>query len=109
MTTVALEDRYVKYLSMFGDTQQVAQEAIQEYVQRKAKERIAHIVLEQAELEARYGMSLEVLRQRVANDEAYLRQLNQKQPLWEEDLAHWVYVSEEIEEWRQIEQALSGN
>ena len=107
MTTVAVEDRYVKYLSMFGDTQQIAQKAIQEYLQRKTRERVARIVLEQAELEARYGMDLETFRQRVATDEEYLRWLNHKQPLWEEDLAHWSYVYEEMETWRQTEQALS--
>lgn len=107
MTTVVIEDRYAKVLSMFGDEQQVAQKAIQEYLQRKAKERVARIVLEQAELEARYGMDLETFRRRVATDEEYLRWLNHEQPLWEEDLAHWRYGSEEMEAWRQTEQALS--
>ena len=107
MTTVALEDRYAKYLSLFGDEQQVAQEAIYEYLQRKAGERVARIVVEQAELEAQYGMDLKTLQQRVAADEEYLESLNRTQPLWEEDLAHWNYVSEELEEWRQIERTLS--
>lgn len=107
MTTVALEDRYAKYLSLFGDEQEVAQKAIQEYLQRKTRERVARIVLEQAELEARYGIDLETFRQRVATDEEYLKGLHRKQPLWEEDFAHWSYVSEELEEWRQIEQTLS--
>ena len=107
MTTVAIQDRYMKVLSMFGDTQQIAQEAIREYLRRRARERVARIVLEEAELEARYGMGLESFRQRVATDEEYLTRLNRKQPLWEEDLAHWSYVFEEMKEWRQTEQVLS--
>ena len=109
MTTIAIQDQYMKVLSRFGDEQQVAQNAIQEYIGRKAREQVARIVLEQAELEARYGMNLKTFRQRIATDEEYLDWLNQKQPLWEEDLAHWSYTSEEMKEWRQTEQALSEN
>ena len=107
MITLVLEDRYTKYLSMFGDVQQIAEKAIYEYIRRGARERIARITLEQAEVEDRYGMDLDTVRQRVATDEEYLSWLNQEYPLWEEDLGHWIYASEEIKEWRQIEQTLS--
>jgi hypothetical protein len=92
---------------MLGNEQEVAQQAIQEYVLRKAVEKIARMTLEQAELESKYGMDLETFRQRVTTDEDYLRWLNRKEPLWEEDLAHWIYLSEELKEWRKIEQELS--
>jgi len=109
MTTVAVDSRCIKYLRMLGDEQEVARRAIQDYILRKAVEKIARITLEQAELEAKYGMDLDTFRQRVTTDEDYLRQLNRKEPLWEEDLAHWIYLSEELKEWRRIEQELSGS
>lgn len=107
MTTLAVDSRCIRYLKMLGNEQEVAQQAIQEYVLRKAVEKIARMTLEQAELESKYGMDLETFRQRVTTDEDYLRWLNRKEPLWEEDLAHWIYLSEELKEWRKIEQELS--
>ena len=109
MTTFAVDSRCAKYLRMLGDEQQVARQAVQDYILRKAVEKIARLTVEQAELEAKYGMNLDTFRQRVTTDEQHLKGLNRKQPLWEEDVAHWIYLSEELEEWRRIEQELSGN
>ena len=103
---VALNERHLKTLSVFGDVNQLVGEAVQDYLIRKIDERIKSARGHLTEYETKYGASYSAFSERMVLDEAYYIQINKMNPLWEQDSLEWEYWQEEAQEWTEKRNAI---
>ncbi len=101
MASVALDERRLKTLSVFGDVNKLVDEAIDDYLTKKIKDRVKTAREKLAEFESKYGASYAAFSEKMALDQAYYDRVNKMNPLWEQDSLQWEYWQEKAQEWTE--------
>jgi len=101
MASVTLNERRLKALSVFGDVDKLVGEAIDDYLTRKIIDRIKLARAKLEEFEKKYNAPYEVFSEKMALEQSYYDEINQRNPLWEQDSHQWEYWQGEAREWTE--------
>jgi len=101
MAPVAVNENYLKTLQVFGDVDTLVGEAVEDYLTRRIIERIKAAREKFDGFERKYGMAYIAFSQKMDTDESFHNEINDSNPLWEQDALAWEYWHEEIEEWSE--------
>lgn len=107
MTSVAIPEKYIEVLSILGDVQTAVDLALQRYTIEQITARIAELRQRDQGYRSKYGMDYDAFMQRVAQDEAFVQEIETSiNVLWEHDLADWEFCVKGIEDWTRTLQSL---
>jgi rhamnose utilization protein RhaD (predicted bifunctional aldolase and dehydrogenase) len=98
MSTIAIKESYVDTLRLFGEVDELLDEAVEQYLIDRVVERIKRAKGEAQAFEKLYGMDYAAFAERVQLDADYYNQVN---PLWEQDMLAWEYWDAEAREWTE--------
>jgi hypothetical protein len=101
MSTVAIKESYMNTLRLFGEVDELLDEAVEQYLIARVVERIKRAKGEAQAFEKLYGMDYAAFAERVQLDVDYYNQVNQSNPLWEQDMLAWEYWDAEAREWTE--------
>jgi hypothetical protein len=101
MGAVAIKESYIDTLRVFGEVDKLLNEAVEEYLIDRIIERIKQARQEVQTFEKTYGADYSTFTERIQLDEDYYGQVNQSNPLWEQDALEWKYWTEEIDDWTE--------
>lgn len=102
MATIALAERYLDTLQVFGEVDELVNQAVEQYLIDRIVRRIKKARSQIAEYERVYdGQDYANFSQRVQLDEDYYNQVRQANPLWEQDALEWMYWAKELQTWTQ--------
>ena len=76
MASVALDERRLKTLSVFGDVNKLVDEAIDDYLTKKIKDRVKTARDKVTEFESKYGASYAVFSERAPDNRLRIRILS---------------------------------
>jgi len=99
MTTLTLDHKYIELLQSFGNIHEVLAEAIKRYALERINERIDLARQNVLAFEVKYGLTYPEFLARIFDDDAWVEQLWQTDPTWEDDKLTWAYYSEMLEDW----------
>lgn len=101
MSAVAVKNDLVNVAKKFGDVDTVVSEAVRRYAIEQCIERVENARIRIREFEKRYGAAYPTFAKRVQTDAKFLRRIESKNPVWEEDAMEWKYRLEETAEWTE--------
>jgi len=101
MSAVAVKSDLVNIAKKFGGVDTVVSEAVRRYAIEQCTERVETARAKIREYEKRYGTAYPAFARRVQTDAKYLRHIESKNPVWEEDAMEWKYRLEETAEWTE--------
>ena len=101
MSTIAIKESYVNTLRLFGEVDELLDEAVEQYLIDRVVERIKRARAEVQAFEKLYGTDYATFAERVQLDADYYNQVNQSNPLWEQDMLTWEYWDAEAQEWTE--------
>jgi len=99
MSAVAVKSDLLNVAKKFGDVDTVVAEALRHYAIDQSVERIEAARVKIRGYEKKYGASYATFAHQVQTDAKFLRRIEAKHPLWEEDALEWKYRLDEVEEW----------
>jgi len=108
MSAVAVRERYIDALRVFGEVDTLVNEAVEQYLIHRIIERVKLAREKAHEFEKRYGEDYETFSRRVQLDEAFYDQVNAGNPLWEQDWLAWEYWQEELRKWTEKLSAIAS-
>ena len=91
MFTIAIKESYMNTLRLFGKVDELLDEAVEQYLIDRIVKRIKRATEEAQAFEKLYGMDYAAFAERVQLDADYYNQVNQSNPLWEQDMLTWEY------------------
>lgn len=100
MPTVTIRREYVELLEVFGGVEKVVDKALKKYLIDVATSRIEKSKEKIRKFERKYGLTLKDFQTKL-NDPQFLKEIEEKNPAWEEDYEEWEYWSRELEEWME--------
>jgi hypothetical protein len=107
MTTVTIPDKYAEALRALGDVQVAVDLALQRYTIEQITAKIAALRQRAHDYEKKYGLDFTTFSQRVAQEEAFVREVEATvNPLWELDLADWEFCVKGVEDWTRTLQTI---
>lgn len=111
METVALAERYINTLQVFGEVDELVNRAVEQYLVDRIIERIKLARSKVVEYKAAYDdQDYAAFSRRVQLDKDYCDHVRQANPLWEQDALEWMYWVEELQTWtRQLNDILSNS
>jgi len=101
MSTIAIKESYMDTLRLFGEVDELLDEAVEQYLIDRIVRRIKRTRDETQAFEKLYGMDYATFAERVQLDGDYYHQVNQSNPLWEQDMLAWEYWDAEAREWTE--------
>jgi hypothetical protein len=101
MSAVTVKNDLVNVAKKFGDVDTVVSEAVRRYAIEQCIERVENARARIREFEKRYGAPYPAFAKRVQTDTPFLRRIELKNPVWEEDAMEWKYRLEETAEWTE--------
>jgi hypothetical protein len=101
MSTIAIKESYVNTLRLFGEVDELLDEAVEQYLIDRIVERIKRARAEVQAFEKLYGTDYATFAERVQLDEDYYNQVNKNNLLWEQDMLTWEYWDAETREWTE--------
>jgi len=105
---VRIEKSYLETLRLFGEVDELVNEAVEQYLTNRIIERIKLAREKIRKYEGTYGTNYATFSQRVQLDEGYHNQVNHDNSLWEQDALEWMYWDEELRDWTErLESILS--
>ncbi len=102
MSAVAVKNDLLNVAKKFGDVDTVVSEAVRRYAIERCIEHVETARTKIREYEKRYGTTYSTFAKRVRSDGKFLRRVESKNPVWEEDAMEWKYRLEEAAEWTEI-------
>lgn len=100
MVNVAIHEKYIQALNVFGDLQHTIEKAIQRYTIEQITEKIAELQQRAKTYRIKYDMEYACFEQRVAEDPTFVERLEQQiTPTWELDMADWEFCEKGINDW----------
>lgn len=100
METIALAERYISTLQVFGEVDELVNQAVEQYLIDRIIERVRLARSKVAEYERTYdGQDYAMFSRRVQLDEEYYEKVQRTNLLWEQDMLVWEYWNQEIDEW----------
>lgn len=107
MTTISIPDKYIEVLTTFGDLQEAIDLALRRYTVEQVSGKIAELRQKDKRYQTKYQTDYPTFSQRVAEDEAFVRQIETTiEKMWERDLADWEFCHEGIKDWTQTLQTI---
>ena len=100
MLTISIEDKRVDTARLFGDVEQVVEEALRTYLIEQCEQQINQAAIRITTYQEKYGDDYHSFKQSIQTDEDFLMKVEQQNPLWEEDAMEWDYWLEEQKTWR---------
>jgi len=101
MSTIAIKESYMNTLRLFGKVDELLDEAVEQYLIDRVVGRIKRARSEVQAFEKLYGTNYATFAERVQLDADYYNQVNQNNPLWEQDMLTWEYWDAEAREWTE--------
>lgn len=101
MSTITIRESYIDTLRLFGEVNELLDEAVEQYLIDRIIERIKRAREEIQAFEKLYGMDYATFAERIQLDADYYNQVNQSNPLWEQDMLTWEYWDAEAREWAE--------
>ena len=101
MFTITIKESYMNTLRLFGKVDELLDEAVEQYLIDRIVKRIKRATEETQAFEKLYGMDYAAFAERVQLDADYYNQVNQSNPLWEQDMLTWEYWDAEAREWTE--------
>ncbi|MBI5305394.1 MAG: hypothetical protein HY868_24910 [Chloroflexi bacterium] len=99
MSAVAVKSALLNVAKKFGDVDTVIADALRRYAIDRCVERIESARARIRGYEKKYGVEYAVFARQVQTDAKFLRRVETKNSLWEEDALEWKYRLDEVEEW----------
>jgi hypothetical protein len=99
MLTISIDDKWVDTAQLFGDVDQVVKKALRVYLIEQCQQRIDQAATKVSTYTERYHCDYNVFKQRIQTDEDFLKKIETKNSLWEEDAIEWEYWLEEHQTW----------
>ncbi len=100
MQTIALEDKWIQTVQLFGDTESVIKAALKAYSAEQCQQRIQKAAEKAAVYTQKYQCEYERFAYAVQTDEHFLQEIEKQHPVWEEDAMEWKYWTEEQQTWQ---------
>ena len=100
MTTILLEDEWIKTAQLFGDVKSIIKEALRAYSIGQCQQRIHKATVKDTLYSRKYHCDYPTFKQAIQTDEGFLTRIEKDHPLWEEDAMEWEYWLEELQTWR---------
>ncbi|MBM3127267.1 MAG: hypothetical protein FJ009_01365 [Chloroflexi bacterium] len=101
MSAVAVRNDLLNVAKKFGDIDTVISDALRRYTIDRCAERIEKARAKIREYEKKYSVTYPAFARRVQMDAKFLRRIETKNPVWEEDAMEWQYRIEEVKEWTE--------
>jgi len=103
MKTIEIEDKHAELLNEIGDLDSNVRAAIQRYLMEQIGNKVLYFSEQNKRFAEKYGMSYIEFSEKVASDENYIIELEQKHQImmWEADLMDWEFSIKSIEDWKQ--------
>ena len=101
MSTIAIKESYMDTLRLFGEVDELLDEAVEQYLIDRIVQRIKRARAQVQAFEKLYGTDYAPFAERVQLDEDYYNQVNRSNPLWEQDMLAWEYWDAEAREWTE--------
>lgn len=101
MSAVAVRNDLLNVARKFGDIDTVISDALRRYTIDRCAERIENARAKIREYEKKYGVIYSTFARRVQTDAKFLRRVEAKNSVWEEDAIEWQYRIEEVKEWTE--------
>ena len=102
-----LNDELIKIAQLFGETEKVIKTALQGYLYTQCREQLTKAQQHIDKFEQKYQCAYVEFNQNIQTNESFLQQIQQQNPLWEEDAMEWLYWVEEYQLWEQRQQSIS--
>ena len=102
------QERFDQCRKKIGDVDAVVSEAVRRYAIERCIERVETARTKIRAYEQQYGATYPVFARRVRADAKYLRRVESKNPIWEEDAMEWKYRLEEADEWTETLEQVNG-
>jgi len=99
MITVPVSDEWVETVRLFGNIEQVVQDALRDYSVEQCQQRVNKAAAAIARYNQKYNCDYAYFAQAVQTDADFLTAVETQNPLWEEDAAEWHYWLEEQQTW----------
>ncbi len=99
MSTIIIENKWVKIAQLFGQAEQVVHQALQSYLNEQCQQRFNKATAKISDYSQKYQCDYEMFKQAVQTDEDFLKSVETKNALWEEDAMEWEYWLEEQKKW----------
>jgi hypothetical protein len=84
ITLNSMSDELTHTASLFGETEKIIKTALQSYLHTRCYDQIAKAQQHIEEYEQKYQYNYTKLNHKIQIDEAFLQQIQQQNPLWEE-------------------------
>jgi hypothetical protein len=101
MVNVSIKDEYAEILTALGELQDAIDMALKRYTIEQITTKVDELRQRDALYQAKYGGDYPALAQRVAEDEAFVRDIESREKLWEVDLADWEFCYKGTHDWLQ--------
>ena len=107
MTTVSINNKYVKVLSAFGDLQEAIDLALRRYTIEQITGKVSELRHKEAQYQAKYRLDYPAFAKRIAEDETFVNEVETNiNKTWEFDLADWEFCHKGIEDWTRTLQTI---
>jgi len=108
MVKVAIREEYAETLKSLGDLEGGVDLAVLRYAIEQITAKVNELRKKDAFYKARYGTDYPNFIRRIAEDEAFVQQVESKvSKIWETDLADWEFCFRGIEDWtRKLQKIL---
>ncbi len=100
MSTIIIENKWLKIAQLFGKTEQVVHQALQSYFNEQCQQRLNQANAKINYFSQKYQCDYETFKQGVQTDDDFLKSVETKNALWEEDAMEWEYWLEEQNKWQ---------
>jgi len=100
MLTISIEDKWADTLRLFGDVDQVVNQALRAYFIEQCQQRIDQVSAKIAVYNQKYHRDYHNFKHSIQTDEDFLVKVEAQNPLWEEDAMEWEYWLEEQQTWQ---------
>ncbi len=100
MVNIAVHEKYIQTLQVFGDLQETVEKAIQRYAVEQITDKITELRHRSKAYQEQYGLNYASFEQRIAEDVAFVEHIEQHvTATWELDFADWEFCEKGIDDW----------
>lgn len=100
MKNIAVKEKYLDVMKIFGDIQEQANSAFKHFVIDRICAKIDNCQKLLHEYEDKYQMKYSRFEEEVTENEDFVKELNKIYPIWENDLIIWEAHNIELERWK---------
>ncbi len=99
MATVFIENEWIETAKLFGDVGSIVREASWAYLVQQFRQKIAEADGKIGTYDRKYDCDYSTFKKSVQTDEEFLKKIESRNPMWEQDAMEWEYRIEEKQAW----------